>query len=293
MAAYLSAALLAAAASTSSAVRLVHPFTAVSLADGTAAFRWLPPPNFAVIGATPGAFVPVAQMPRASLLYASEAFSSELGYEIMARVDAAAAAGRLAIMQSGFVLSSVDLALAAAVLASAAANPAQWSVPDRDSSDGGGGRSGGGGGGGGGDGGDGGGGGGGMGAGMPVTAGAVGAGGAFLKAINARCPRALFAWSPHELAELQDSEAAAYAAGEAAVLAAARKLVLVPLADARPDLLPPAAVTLRATEWAWGVARSRCVDPAPVGCPRKSCLQSHRHPPHFMTSFIDRCNGIL
>ena len=32
---------------------------------------------------------------------------------------------------------------------------------------------------------------------------------------------------------------------------AARKLVLAPLADARPDLLPPAAVTLRATEWAW------------------------------------------
>jgi hypothetical protein len=67
--------------------------------------------------------------------------------------------------------------------------------------------------------------------------------------------------------ELQDEEALAYAAGEQSILAKARRAVLVPLAAALPSLLPPGAVTLKATEWAWGIARSRCVEPQLAGNP--------------------------
>ena len=45
------------------------------------------------------------------------------------------------------------------------------------------------------------------------------------------------------------------------MLARARRTVLAPLSTARPSLLPPAAVTLKATEWAWGIVKSRCVEP--------------------------------
>lgn len=65
----------------------------------------------------------------------------------------------------------------------------------------------------------------------------------------------------HPRGELHDEEAMAYAAGEQSILAKARRAVLVPLAAARPSLLPPTAVTLKAAEWAWGIVRSRCVRP--------------------------------
>ena len=169
-------------------------------------------------GASPAT---VATLPPGSFALASETLASPLGREITARVFAAADDAKLPLMQSGFVLSVSDLALAAAALAHAAANPRAWDPTSE----------------------------------RPTLR----------SVVDRRPPRALFAWSPEELEALQDADAAAFAAGEAAVVAAARRRVLAPLAADRPDLLPiePSLLTLRAVEWAWAAARS-CVEPAPV-----------------------------
>ena len=169
-------------------------------------------------GASPAT---VATLPSGSFVLASEALASPLGHEITARVFAAADDAKLPLMQSGFVLSVSDLALAAAALAHAAANPRAWDpISDRPT---------------------------------------------LRSVVDRRPPRALFAWSPEELESLQDADAAAFAAGEAFVVAAARRRVLAPIAADRPELLPidPSLLTLRAVEWAWAAARS-CVEPAPV-----------------------------
>ena len=124
-------------------------------------------------GASPAT---VATLPSGSFVLASEALASPLGHEITARVFAAADDAKLPLAQSGFVLSVSDLALAAAALAHAAANPRAWDpISERPT---------------------------------------------LRSVVDRRPPRALFAWSPEELESLQDADAAAFAAGEAFVVAA-------------------------------------------------------------------------
>ena len=182
----------------------------------------------------------VAILPDDALLRASDALSSPLGQEITKRVHAAAEKASLPVMQSGYVLSITDLALTATIMAHASNNPAAWRLPDGNED------------------------------GYSTFAEKKkkehwgkpgGGGGDFLASINAKPPQGLFAWTPEELGELHDEEALAFAAAEQSILAKARRLVFAPLAAKYPSMLPSSAVTLKATEWAWSIARSRCVEP--------------------------------
>lgn len=151
------------------ALRTNPPFTGpATLPDGTFGFQ-LDGATAASASAAGGEEpMVVVELPRGSLLRASEALNSPLGREISARVHEQAEKAVLPVMQAGFVLAVSDLALAAAVIAHAAKHPAAWRLPS--------------------DGGEGGG-----------EGNKKKGEGDFLASINAKPPQGLFAWSHEEL----------------------------------------------------------------------------------------------